>query len=72
VPKTATQLFDVWAVSLATKTVRRMAESATEENAEAVVMMAVARRGVETEFFAAAPAGMYTDGDTWKGKTRDA
>ena len=39
----------------------------TEKNAEAVVNMAVMRKGVESEFFSEVPAGKYKEGDTWKG-----
>lgn len=59
-----TALLDVIAVNIETKSVRLMAESKTERNAEAIVDMAVARRGVEDEFYTTAPAGVYHDGDT--------
>jgi hypothetical protein len=61
-------LKDVWAVSLETGKVRLMAESLTEKNAEAVVSMAVMRRGVDEEFFGTAPHGKYKEGDKWKGQ----
>lgn len=48
----AAPLFDVFGVSLKGPRVERlMAENLTEENADAYVMMAVVRRGVEDEFF---------------------
>lgn len=34
-----------------------------ERNAEAVVNMAIMRRGVEDHFFTTVPAGKYRDGD---------
>ena len=62
------ELYDVVAVNLETKAVRFMAEKQDQRNAEAVVYLAVMRRGVDTEFYAEVPAGMYQDGDTWHGK----
>ena len=58
---------DVLAVSLTTKKVRFMAQGLDEESAEAVVEMAVYRRGVDEEFFTVVKADSYADGDTWKG-----
>jgi hypothetical protein len=52
------ELFDVVAVRLDDPNQRRLiAERKTERNAEAIVMMAVARRGVEEEFFDVVPHG---------------
>jgi hypothetical protein len=48
-------VFAVVAVNIATGANRVMATGLTEENAEAYVAMAVARRGVEVEFFKAVP-----------------
>lgn len=59
-------MFDVVAVSIKTGKVRLLAQNKSERNAEAVVMMAVARRGVEEEFFTEVPAGKYHDGDTYQ------
>lgn len=64
------KLFDVVGVNLATHRVRIMATCQTAENADAYVKMAVMRRGVDKEFFAAPPAGLYQDGDAWEGKER--
>lgn len=44
--------------------VRVMARNKAERDADAIVSMAVARRGVETHFFKTAPVGRYKDGDT--------
>lgn len=52
---TEEHLFDVVAVSLATGATRVIAERKTERNAEAIINMAVARRGVEEEFYKAVP-----------------
>ena len=57
--------FDVVAVDLKTHAVRLMANDITESNAQAVIKMAVIRRGVENEFFVEAPVGKYKDGDAW-------
>ena len=38
---------------------------------EAIVKMAVLRRGVEEEFFATSAHGTYHDGDTWAGEKGD-
>lgn len=62
-----TDLFDVLAVSLITNKVRLIAENKTERNAEAIEMMAVGRRGVESEFFVAVPSGKYINGNDWVG-----
>ncbi len=56
-----TALFNVYAVSLTATTngprARRLiAENKTERNADAIIEMAVMRRGVEEEFFVAEPA----------------
>ena len=58
---------DVVAVDLVTNTVRMMAENKTESNADAIVNMAVMRRGVDEEFFAVVPHGKYAAGDKWIG-----
>ena len=69
--KDSDKLFDVVGVNLATHRVRIMATDLTAENSEAFVKMAVMRRGVEEEFFAAPPAGLYRDGDTWEGASKE-
>jgi hypothetical protein len=62
------QLFDVIAVNQQTSIVTLMAEGKTERNAEAVVKMAIMRRGLETDFYVEVPAGKYKNGDTFKGE----
>ena len=47
------KLFNVVAVDLETGAERVLAENKTERNADAIVTMAVMRRGVENEFFKA-------------------
>ena len=54
---------DVVAVNLETKKVRIIAADKNERNAEAIINMAVMRRGVETEFYTTVEAGRYHDGD---------
>jgi len=63
-------LFDVVAVSLSTHRVRLMAQGKTERDADAIICMAVMRRGVQEEFTSAVPQGMYAEGDEWKGDGR--
>lgn len=58
--------YDVVGVNLTTRKVRILERGKDSENAEAIVMMAVARRGVSEEFFAEVPAGRYQDGDEYK------
>ena len=48
-------LFDVIAVNFRTGAERIIAERKTERNAEAIVTMAVMRRGVEEEIFKTRP-----------------
>ena len=59
-------MFDVIEVNLSSKAVRIMARDKDLRNAEAIVDMAVARRGVEEHFFTLALAGRFQDGDTYQ------
>lgn len=59
------KLYDVVAVNIKTTKVRLMAENKTERNAEAIVNMAIMRRGVEEEFFTEVPGGKYKEGDLY-------
>lgn len=59
------KLFDVVAVEMATHRVELLAEKKTERNADAIVMMAVVRRGVETHFYGIVPSGKCKNGDEW-------
>lgn len=43
--------------------VRLIAEGKDEKNAEEIIYMAVARRGVEHHFFTTAPTRKFRDGD---------
>jgi len=49
------KLFNVVATNIETGEKRFLAEGKTEKNAEAIVSMAVMRRGCDEEFFAAVP-----------------
>ncbi len=56
-------MFDVIEVQIkAPHTVRIIANRKSEDNAEAIVKIAVVRRGVEHSFFKTVPAGQYRDG----------
>lgn len=59
--------YDVVAVDLKSNTVRLIATGKTGSEAVAIERMAVQRRGVGVEFFACAPAGLYSGGDKWRG-----
>ncbi len=59
--------YDVVAVNIDHSTVRLLGTNKTKENAEAVVKMAIMRRGVETEFYSEVPSGTYKEGDVWRG-----
>lgn len=58
-------LYDVVAVNMETNKVRLLAENKTIENAEAIVNMAVMRRGLDEEFYAECVAGKYVEGDNY-------
>ena len=66
-----TDRVDVVAVEIATGAVRVLAKDTIVANAESIVRVTIYRRGVETEFYAAAPAGRYHDGDHWEGEAVD-
>jgi hypothetical protein len=59
---TEQQLYDVLAVNIENDTVRFMAQSKTLPNAEAIVKMAVMRRGCDEELYVEVPAGEYQEG----------
>lgn len=61
------KLYDVVAVNIQTRVIRLLAANKSERNAEAVVAMAVARRGVGEEFYSEVPSGRYAEGDFWEG-----
>ena len=54
-PSATAPSFDVVAVNIQTGEERVIASRETERDAEAIVSMAVARRGVEKEFFKSIP-----------------
>jgi hypothetical protein len=56
---------DVVAVNMETNKIEILARSKTERNAEAIVNMAIMRRGVETHFYSEVPVGKYKEGDDW-------
>ena len=58
-------LYDVVAVNMSTNKVRVMASGKFLNSAKLMVNLAVARRGVDEEFFSEVEQGKYTDGDTW-------
>lgn len=66
------QLYDVVAVDIDGGTILWVDEKKTLPNAEAIVMMAVMRQGVEDRFFSEVPHGTYKQGDKWKGRVKSA
>ena len=58
-------MYDVIEVNLQDKTVQVIAESKTLRNAEAIIDMAVIRRGVEDSFYTYVTEGAYKTGDTY-------
>jgi hypothetical protein len=57
--------FDVIAVSMANHRVRIFARNEDLRSADAIIEMAVARRGVDEEFYVTARPGLYNEGDEW-------
>lgn len=64
--KSNTPLFDVLAVNIKTNIVRALfGESKTYGNADAIVSMAVMRRGVDEEFYCIVNTGTHKKGDEY-------
>jgi hypothetical protein len=59
------KFFDVVEVNTSTLEVRVIARDKSEADAEAIIQMAVIRRGVEESFYTSAPPGRYDDGDKY-------
>ncbi len=60
------ELYDVVSVSIQTRKVTALyGERKTLRNAEAIVNMAVMRRGVDEEFYAEVPHAKYKVGDEY-------
>lgn len=60
-------LYDVVAVNIKTNKVRIIAKNETHGEADAIVKMAVMRRGVEEDFFTEVIHGQYKNGDDYTG-----
>ncbi len=56
---------DVVEVNFTTKAVRVIATNKSARNADAIVNMAVMRRGIEEGYYTTTPAGRFQDGDTF-------
>jgi len=63
-------LYDVAAVSLEAGTVRLIETRKPRREAEAIVTMAVIRRGIDQEFFVEVAAGSYQEGERWVGQKK--
>lgn len=62
-----TKLYDVIEVGMdAPHPVRLMGENKTMSDADAIVKMAVHRRGVENHFFTTVAPGSYKDGELYR------
>lgn len=57
--------FDVVGVNLSTNKVHMVKADLSAEDAEAVIKVAVMRRGVNMEFFTGVPAGEFKEGDSY-------
>lgn len=62
------KLYDVIAVNVKTNKVRFLATEKDHANADAIVKTAIARRGLEEEFFTETIHGQYAEGDDYAGK----
>jgi hypothetical protein len=63
---TKREMFDVVAVSLDNRNVLWTMGPRDERNAEAIIMMAVERQGVEDRFFTTCKPGKYAQGDHYE------
>lgn len=63
-----TELFDTVAVNIKTKKVRIFGRNNDQRNADAIIRMAVMRRGVDEEFYVNTKTGKYNVGDDYKYK----
>ena len=61
-------LYDVVAVNLKTNKVRIFGQNKSERNADAIINMAIMRRGVDEEFYTTAKPGQYKEGDCYQDK----
>jgi hypothetical protein len=61
------QFFDAIAVSSDSGEILWLEPNKTEDAAEGIIKMAIARQGVEDRFFVAVPAGKYHKGDKYEG-----
>jgi hypothetical protein len=66
-----TGLRDAIAINLKTQKVRILDSGKTIQDAQAIVNMAVLRRGVQNEFFAVVATGSYVEGEDWQGGAND-
>lgn len=58
-------LWDTLAVNHKTDKVRMLGERKDKPNAEAIMNMAIMRRGCDEEFYVVVPAGLFHEGDTY-------
>lgn len=65
-------LFDVLAINIKTGIIRLLDRGKTYPNAEAIVKMAIMRRGVDEEFYTEVRADVYAEGEKWDGGKKKA
>ena len=59
------KLYDVISVNRATGDIDLVSKGRTEADSEAIVKMAVRRRGIDRDFFVQVEGGKYKAGDVW-------
>ncbi len=62
-----TKTFDTLAVNIETSTIRFFGQDKNLQSAEAIVKMAIMRRGLDEEFYVVVPHGMYKEGEKFNG-----
>lgn len=66
-PKANTPVFDTVAINRKTNKVRIFERGKEYGNAEAIMKMAIMRRGLDEELYAVTTPGLYEEGDKWHG-----
>lgn len=59
-------MYDIIAIDKVTNVLRVLGENKSEENADAIVAMAISRIGSDEEIFVKTLAGQYKDNDIYK------
>lgn len=59
-------LWDTLAVNIKTNKCRLFGERKDKPNADAIMKMAIMRRGCDEEFYVVVPAGLFREGDEYE------